>query len=272
MAVLTLCSVCRPVFLCTVCTGIGVLLCTCRMRQAESVPGGAAGLPAVQAPVSVGKESGEGAAVVLNDARRAEQEARLKKVLKSLPPFMLHEGSVEEFCRDVDAWLVRFREDGAPWYDWAGDGARPEFRAVLENGGRRLRIAFFHHGLDNVFGTSEEVYEWKDGSWVAVSEEDCTYAVPDGRGPDDGLVREQGRLFVESSFRCLLKCEDGDRYLEWERIPPELLQKMRCPDGSYAPAWVHVRVKPPGVQGSKEWGVEKVYGLSMEKDRPSWFR
>lgn len=272
MTILTLFSVFRPVFLCSVCAGGGVLLCACRIPQAESVPGGAAGLSSVQAPVSAGKAAGERDSVVLGDARRAEQEARLKAVLKSLPPYALHEGSVEEFVRDVDAGVVRFRGDGSPWLDWLCDGARPDFRAVLEDGGKRLRITFFYRGLESVFGTSEEVYELNGGGWKLVSDKNMTFTLPEGQSSGDASEWMQGRLVVEVPFRCVLKSEEGDRSLSWNSLPPEMLRKMLKAGDGYAPAWVHVRVKPSGVQGSKEWEVEKVYGLSTEKDRPRWFR
>lgn len=236
------------------------------------MPGGAAGSSSVQAPVSAGKAAGEGNAVVLGDARRAEREARLKAVLKSLPRYALHEGPVEEFCRDVDAGVVRFRGDGSPWLDWPGDGLRPEFRAVLEDGGKRLRITFFYRGLESVFGTSEEVYKLHGGEWKLVSDKDMTFTLPEGQSSGDASERMQGRLVVEAPFRCVLKAEEGDRSLEWSGLPPEMLRKMLKADGSYAPVWVHVRVKPSEVQGSKEWKLEKVYGVFTEKGRPGWFR
>lgn len=245
---------------------------SCRMQDVKPVSADSA---IDRLLASIPKEPGEGDAVELSDAQMAKRDAELRAILKALPPYELHEGSVEEFRQDVDAGVVRFRRDGAPWLDWPGDGSRPDFRAMLENGGKRLRITFFYNGLECVFGTSEEVYEWKSGAWKTVSSKDRTYTVPDGKNPGDKADKVQGRLLVAGSYpvRCLLQGDDGERYLDWNSVLMSgVLEKMRRPDGSYAPAWVHVQVEPVELSSRAGWRIVKVYGCSTDKARPHWFR
>lgn len=291
MTMLNLIVARRQLLLSGACAAVAFVYSSCRMQDVKP-SSGAMPVEAPASPVplirgckadsalgrllaSIPKEPGEGEAVELSDGQMAARDAELRSVLMALPPYELHEGSVEEFRRDVDAGVVRFRRDGAPWLDWPGDGSRPEFRALLENGGKRLRVLFFYQGLENVFGTGEQVYEWKSGAWKPVSYVDRTYTVPDGKIPGDEADKVQGRLSVVGPhpYSCLLQGETGDRYLDWNSVfLSGVLEKMRRPDGSYAPAWVHVQVKPVGLSSSAGWRIVKAYGCSTEKDRPRWFR